>query len=465
MVFDTVPVAPEAATRNAILDERNEVLSQPMDWNTLSVLNFVDPQGLRVLQEYETSNQDARRRAIETTGRDMVRVLLELFMQVAAVDKLKYIITTFDRLAEDDISTVDTLIDVCKSLESPRSSPVAPFLRKLESASPYIAHQSSRMIARLIERGAPYEAQDLGAYINWLFKELSGGNMAAVRLALAAVASILTVQENRVVIARTPGFVDALKVLLRPEAHFQVLYQALTCLWMISFSEVALSALGLELLHAIVVNVAEVIREAKKEKVLRVAIAFFRNAIQKSEREMAMELSIAMVSHKLLPVMENLSRGSAYQDEELVEDVQFLLENLRGCYDQMSSFDEYVAELKSGQLEWSPVHRSKRFWSENALRLNDNKHEILKYLVAYLDKDDPTCLAVAAHDCGEYVHHYPFGKKVLEELAAKSRIMQLMQHENPTVKYEALIAVQKMISDNWEFLGAQAKKAVQGQQA
>ena len=34
----------------------------------------------------------------------------------------------------------------------------------------------------------------------------------------------------------------------------------------------------------------------------------------------------------------------------------------------LSSYDEYVTEVHSGRLEWSPVHRSERFWRENADR-------------------------------------------------------------------------------------------------
>ena len=31
-------------------------------------------------------------------------------------------------------------------------------------------------------------------------------------------------------------------------------------------------------------------------------------------------------------------------------------------YVVLSSFDEYTAEVRSGRLEWSPVHRSDKFW-------------------------------------------------------------------------------------------------------
>jgi len=34
--------------------------------------------------------------------------------------------------------------------------------------------------------------------------------------------------------------------------------------------------------------------------------------------------------------------------------------------------------VKSGRLEWSPVHRSEKFWHENAARLNEKNFELLK---------------------------------------------------------------------------------------
>ena len=50
----------------------------------------------------------------------------------------------------------------------------------------------------------------------------------------------------------------------------------------------------------------------------------------------------------------------------------------------MSTFDEYANEVRSGALTWSPVHRSERFWRENAERLNGNKYELIKILVNLL---------------------------------------------------------------------------------
>jgi len=42
------------------------------------------------------------------------------------------------------------------------------------------------------------------------------------------------------------------------------------------------------------------------------------------------------------------------------------------------TYDEYISELASGHLSWTPVHESDDFWKENATKLNEKDHEQLK---------------------------------------------------------------------------------------
>ena len=126
----------------------------------------------------------------------------------------------------------------------------------------------------------------------------------------------------------------------------------------------------------------------------------------------------------------------------------------RHCAQDMSTFDEYASEVSSGLLEWSPVHRSEKFWRENVERLNDDRHKLVKILIQLLETStDPKVLAVAAHDVGEYVRHYPRGKQVLDTLGGKQYIMMHMSHDEKDVRYEALVAVQKVMTQNWGALG------------
>jgi V-type H+-transporting ATPase subunit H len=87
------------------------------------------------------------------------------------------------------------------------------------------------------------------------------------------------------------------------------------------------------------------------------------------------------------------------------------------------------------------------------------------------EASDPLVLAVAVHDVGQYVKHYERGKKsvlvyssicihpltlfglplyrVITDLGAKTRAMELMTHHDPDVRYRALLSVQQLVSQPW----------------
>ena len=70
-----------------------------------------------------------------------------------------------------------------------------------------------------------------------------------------------------------------------------------------------------------------------------------------------------------------------FDDEDIQADIEFLKEKMEASLQDLSSYDEYLTEVRSGRLEWSPVHRSEKFWRENAHKLNDANYELLKVLL------------------------------------------------------------------------------------
>jgi V-type H+-transporting ATPase subunit H len=42
----------------------------------------------------------------------------------------------------------------------------------------------------------------------------------------------------------------------------------------------------------------------------------------------------------------------------------------------VNSFDKYKAELVSGTLEWTGVHKDPNFWRENCKKFEDNNFEV-----------------------------------------------------------------------------------------
>lgn len=130
------------------------------------------------------------------------------------------------------------------------------------------------------------------------------------------------------------------------------------------------------------------------------------------EPELARENAIILVQCKVLKHLEILQQsGQKFDDPDIKDDIDFLYEKLQASIQDLSSFDEYATEIRSGRLEWSPVHTTEKFWRENAARLNEKNYELLKILIRLLEASkEPMVLAVAAHDIGEYVRHYPRGK-------------------------------------------------------
>ncbi|CAJ0583516.1 unnamed protein product, partial [Mesorhabditis spiculigera] len=202
--------------------------------------------------------------------------------------------------------------------------------------------------------------------------------------------------------------------------------------------------------------------QLKNVQVIRIILATFRNILEKAgehgEREIVREAALQMVQCKTLKTLE-LMDSKKFDDPDLEEDIEYLNEKLHLSVQDLSSFDEYVGEVKSGRLQWSPVHKSDKFWRENAERFNDKRWDIVKTLIRLLETaSDVLTLCVAAHDIGEYVRHYPRGKTFVEQNNGKSAVMKLLSAEDPNVRYHALLAIQKLMVHNWEYLGKQLQK-------
>ncbi|PWY99308.1 ARM repeat-containing protein [Testicularia cyperi] len=227
-------------------------------------------------------------------------------------------------------------------------------------------------------------------------------------------------------------------------AGTQLVYQAVLCFWLLSFNRDIAADVNVKL--GLVPLLADVARNAVKEKVTRVTVATLRNLLAKAPDANAS----AMLGSKCLPLAENLLTRK-WSDEEIEDDLAFIKDDLAHRLQGMTTYDEYLSELTSGQLTFeSPVHELDDFWKANAPKLVDDDARVLKQLVAILsDSDDPTTLAVACSDLGKFVHFFEQGKKRVGDLGAKNRCMQLMSHPDPNVKFYALHTVGKLVSASW----------------
>lgn len=251
----------------------------------------------------------------------------------------------------------------------------------------------------------------------------------------------------------------------------QLMYEALLACWILSYDYGCLAQLQDAKLLAVL---HKTIQRAIKEKCIRMAILVLKNfsgaqaAVSTSENVGHVEACNALVkSGEKLPnyhsdmigigMLKTLSQlqRKKYGDEDITKDLDALVQTLESNLDELTSFSEYKGEVDSKVLEWSPVHTSAKFWKENARKFESNHYDVLKNLVELLDSNSETTVAVACHDIGELVRFHPNGRNLLSLPVLgnpKPKIMHLMTHPNQEVARNALLAVQKIMVQKWEFL-------------
>jgi V-type H+-transporting ATPase subunit H len=308
------------------------------------------------------------------------------------------------------------------------------------------------------------DGSDLHFYLTWLKDQFQVpvSENEYIQSVGRCLQMLLRIDEYRYAFVAVDGISTLVKVLGGRHHNFQIQYQLTFCIWVLTFNPTLAEKMNK---FNIIPILADILSDTVKEKVTRIVVAVLRNLIEKPEDEqICKEHCIAMVQARVLKHLDLLQQRK-FEDEDIEGDIKYLADKLHESVMDLSSFDEYSSEVKSGRLEWSPVHKSEKFWRENAIHLTDRNYELLKILINLLQTSkEPLVLSVACYDIGEFVRHYSRGKTVIEQLGGKHVVMGLLAHEESEVRYEALLSVQKLMVHNWEYLGKQLEKETKAPQ-
>lgn len=192
--------------------------------------------------------------------------------------------------------------------------------------------------------------------------------------------------------------------------------------------------------YDVVLLYTHLLRLSQKEKTTRLILSTLYNLLEKNQTSL---LPTAVLA-RLPALLDNL--GSRHMtDPDLLEDMQNLKDLLEEYTKTKTTFDEYVAEVNSGHLRWSPPHRSQVFWAENARKILDFENgEIPRKIAEIMKKpwdNDKQVLAIACNDIGCLVKEVPEKRYQLEKAGLKTRVMELMQSDDENVRWESLRAL------------------------
>ncbi|XP_049856051.1 V-type proton ATPase subunit H isoform X4 [Schistocerca gregaria] len=441
------------AATSVLQQQATEIRNQRVNWQSYLQSQMISQEDYSFIVAFDNADAQAREKLLKDNRNQAAKTFLNLLGHVSKDQTIQYILIMIDDMLQEDRKRVEIFHEHCAKK---KESVWGPFLNLLNRPDGFIVNMTSRIIAKIACWSQDLmDKSDLQFYLAWLKDQLKQNNNEYMQSVARCLQMMLRIDEYRFAFVSVDGISTLIDV-LQGRVNFQVQYQLIFCLWVLTFNPLLAEKMNK---FNVIPILADILSDSVKEKVTRIILAVFRNLIETPEdSQVSKEHCIAMVQCKVLKQLSILEQRKL-DDEDIVADIEFLNEKLQASVQDLSSFDEYATEVKSGRLEWSPVHKSAKFWRENAGRLNEKNYELLRILIHLLETSkDPLVLSVASFDIGEYVRHYPRGKHVIEQLGGKQLVMQLLGHEDPNVRYEALLAVQKLMVHNWEYLGRQLEK-------
>jgi len=268
-----------------------------------------------------------------------------------------------------------------------------------------------------------------------------------VRVVMATLRNLLKNPNSHERFAMDGGL-KSLMALTADMTNTQMQYLVIFNLWLLSFNPAMLAEFKQ---HQVVNMLVELSKKGPREKVVRVVMATLRNLLNKED------FNDEMVFAGLVKVLYVMGQRKL-KDQDLIDDLKAVDDRLEEVVETLSSFDMYQSECNSGRLSWTPVHTAD-FWRENITKFEDGNYALIQRLIHLLDNQDWKVKEVACYDLGEFARFHPDGRMVIQKFRGKTKLMSLLgggkDDKIPeTVRKQALLAVQKLMVQNWEQLNA-----------
>ncbi|KAJ1776925.1 H(+)-transporting V1 sector ATPase subunit H, partial [Coemansia sp. RSA 2167] len=352
---------PAAMVSNQFFDEfTSKVRVKPIPWEGYSRAGLITSDELHQLKDFQKQHTQL----VDYSESDApslatyVPLLVSLIEKLSSVDALQYLLVVLDELAERDLGCV-------QALASDMDTVSRVLFRCMDKKDDYLGLKACKILTGIAVTSNVEVAFDrMFAYLE---KSMRSELTSVVDVALQVVQSALRVPRARSILyGEAPGcltqMVDVLKRTVGGRtgagkgvvAVSQTQYEVVFCLWLLTFERHV--AVTIDRKYDVVSTMVEIARSAVKEKVVRIIVATWMNMAQHSANVPG--LLVARVP----ACLETLRVGRNFNDEDLKQTLTELTDTLAEHTGIMTSWDEYVNQLKSGKLEWSGWHRSEQFW-------------------------------------------------------------------------------------------------------
>jgi len=421
----------------------DKVLNQPIPWDGYRRAELIKDQELELILKYDKKSEDVRKNLIQKDGETYADLFLQLLVKINKEETLQYLLTLIDQLLRDIPQSVHLFLRL--SAKNP-SFPFGPLLRLLNRSNLdwFTYAKASSVTATLMASSSSLPEENVQSMCNWLREQLRKPDEKDVCNAISALQKLGRKDEFRQSFSAEDGLNLLANLVESKSKSVQILYQSIYCLWLLSYNSQVAEQISTT---KVIQTLAEILkRTGTHDKVVRMCLATLRNLVDVSKN------NEQMIDAGLIKPLENL-KNKAWADDDMIEDLDILNETLQKNLTELSTFEVFKKELQSGSLEWTPAHRSEKFWKENIHHFEEDNYKPLQLLKDLLTTSgDALVLSVACFDVGEFARFHPRGRTLITQLGLKLPLMKHMEDKNGDVRKQALLAVQKLMVTHWEFL-------------
>eukprot|EP01006_Ploeotia_vitrea_P014408 TRINITY_DN38918_c0_g1_i1.p1 TRINITY_DN38918_c0_g1~~TRINITY_DN38918_c0_g1_i1.p1 ORF type:complete len:473 (+),score=69.04 TRINITY_DN38918_c0_g1_i1:47-1420(+) len=352
--------------------------------------------------------------------------------------------------------------------------PITPFMPYLDSRDGSLLSRVYPVFAAILcVCDVEKFIKPINQALDFCIVNLRGINPSALEISVHALTFLMRNRAIRRLLRKKHALTYLVELVVAQSDSVQLAYEIGFCLWMLSYDDKAVRDL---LKLQIIAKLHDMLRTYKKEKVARIGLMTLTNLVnlqnkiesgrtsgewyyigysddeQEDDRDQRINIYQDMIGLGMVRTLTIQSKKT-FADPDINKMIDNILEILEKNIDETTSFADYKQEVLSGRLDWTPVHKSERFWKENIKEFESENFKILQELAAVLKSTtNPKIMAIALHDFGEFVKYHPQGRKVVNELGIKGNILSLMEHGDPDVQKNALLCSQKILVQKWEFL-------------
>lgn len=361
----------------------------------------------------------------------------ELFCSLTSDAAISLLMALFDRVIDlDYVNVMNALVPYADNI----ANAAGRSLKVRETDVKTFAFRTLVLLLGSVISEASVEAtlEKAEMFMSVVEPVLSQNNITEHQAILEGLKRFFRVDMYREVFIKKDGVNKLIKMIANTQklSHTDTLYHILFCVWQLTYSIEGAGKLSenefVEVLGKLLASV-----QPEKEEIVRLLTAIIGQ----------LQNSIVFIENAFDNDILRLFRAfqaKRYVDPELGKEVSTTADNLYQALKKISLWEKYVREVNGPVLRFSLSHKSEFFWKNNIERFGENNYEMLDKLKQHLASDDPTTVAVACHDIGEFASRSP----IQIPMEIKESVMLLLTHQSAEVQKWALRTTQLLLLRN-----------------